>query len=153
MRPIPVTPQTLEAARRIIWFEEPEKALADAVRFLAYAMTYARHEDMKVIRQYVSDDEIRQALDTAPPGIIDPRSWAYWNLRMGRFPPPPLRKRTFDDNRAVHSSSRMSLEERRRAAVEMWRKLREQQPPRDMEEMRRRAVQDWLAKYGPGKKQ
>jgi hypothetical protein len=152
VKPIPVTPQTVEAARRIIWFEEPEKALADPVRFMAYAMTYARHKDMRVLRQYVSDDEIRQALDNAPPGIIDPRSWAYWNLRMGRFPPPPLRKRTFDDDRPVLSTWRMSLEERRHAAAETWRKLREQEPPSDLEEMRRRAVQEWLAKYGPGKK-
>lgn len=153
MRPIPLTPQTAEVARRIIWFEEPEKALANPVRFMAYAMTYARHKDMRVIRQYVSDDEIRQALDAAPPGIIDPRSWAYWNLKMGRFPPPPMRKRTFGDSHAVHSSSRMSLEDRRRAAVDAWRSLREQQPPSDLEETRRGAVQDWLAKYGPGKKQ
>lgn len=102
MRPIPVTPQTAEAARRIIWFEEPEKALADPVRFMAYAMTYAHHSDMRIIRQFVSDDEIRQALDNAPPGIIDPRSWAYWNLRIGRFPPPPLRQRTFGDSRIVN---------------------------------------------------
>ena len=100
MRAIPVTPQTIEVARRIIWFEEPEKALADPVRFMAYAMTYAHHADMRVLRQHVSDEEIRQALDAAPPGIMDPRSWAYWNLRMGRFPPPPLRKRTFDASRA-----------------------------------------------------
>ena len=120
---------------------------------MAYAMTYAHHEDMRVIRQLVSDDEIRQALDTAPPGIIDPRSWAYWNLKMGRFPPPPLPKRTFDGSRSIHSTSTMSLEERRCAAVEAWRKLREQEPPRDMEEMRRRAVADWQAKYGPSKKQ
>lgn len=153
MRPIPVTPQTIEVARRIIWFEGPEKALADPARFMAYAMTYAHHKDMRVIRQYVSDDEIRQALDTAPPGIIDPRSWAYWNLKMGRFPPPPQRKRTFGDGPTVHSSSRMSMEERRRAAVQAWQKLREQDPPRDMEEMRQQSVQDWLAKYGPGKKQ
>ncbi len=153
MRSIPVTPQTVEAARRIIWFEEPEKALADPVRFMAYAMTYALHTDMRVIRQYVSDDEIRQALDCAPPGIMDPRSWSYWNLKMGRFPPPPMRTRTFDDNRSPRPTSRMSLDERRRAAVEAWRKLREQEPPRDLEEIRRRAVQDWLAKYGPNKKQ
>lgn len=153
MRSIPVTPQTVEVARRIIWFEEPEKALADPVRFMAYAMTYAHHKDMRVIRQFVSDDEFRQALDTAPPGIIDPRSWAYWNLKMGRFPPPPLRKRTFADSRSNHSTSTMSLEERRRAAVEAWRKLREREPQIDMEEMRRRAVEAWLAKYGPSKKQ
>jgi hypothetical protein len=153
MRPIPVTPRTIEVARRVIWFEEPEKALTDPVRFMAYAMTYAHHSDMRVIRQHVSDDEIRQALDAAPPGIIDPRSWAYWNLRMGRFPPPPMPRRTFDDSRTAHSNSRMSLEERRRAAAEAWRKLHEQEQPRDMEDMRHRAVQEWLAKYGPGKKQ
>lgn len=152
MKTIPVTPQTAEVARRIIWFEDPEKSLADPVRFMAYAMTYARHKDMRVIRQYVSDDEIRQALDTAPPGIIDPRSWAYWNLKMGRFPSPPQRKRTFDGG-AVRAASSMSLEERRRAGVEAWRKLREQEPPRDMEEMRRRAVEEWRTKYGPDKKE
>jgi len=29
------------------------------------------------------------------PGIIDPRSWAYWNNKMGRYPAPPLPQRTF----------------------------------------------------------
>jgi hypothetical protein len=95
MTAIPVTPLTLEIARRIIWFEPPEHALADPVRFLAYAMTYARHEDMRVIRRYVSVDDMRHALDNAPPGIIDPRSWAYWNSKMGRYPPPPLPVRRF----------------------------------------------------------
>ena len=152
MRPIPVTPQTIEIARRIVWFEEPEEALADPVKFMAYAMTYACHPDMRVIRQHVSDDEIRQALDTAPPGIIDPRSWAYWNLRMGRFPPPLPPKRTFGAGGEVQPTSRMSLEERRRAAVDASRRLREQDPPTDMEETRRRAVEEWRAKYGPDKK-
>lgn len=95
MNAIPITPGTLEIARRVIWFESPERALADPLQFMAYAMTYARHEDMRVIRQFVSDDDFREALDKAPPGIIDPRSWAYWNLKMGRYPPPPLPRRTF----------------------------------------------------------
>lgn len=153
MRPIPVTPQTIEIARRIIWFDEPEAALADPVTFMAYAMAYACHPDMRVIRQYVSDDEIRQVLDAAPPGIIDPRSWAYWNLKMGRFPPPPQPKRTFGDSRSVEPTSRLSLEDRRLAAVEAWRKLREEEPRTEMEEMRRRAVEEWRTKYGPDKKQ
>lgn len=95
MKPIPVTARTLQVARRIVWLEEPEKALADPVRFMAYAMTNARHRDMRVIRRHVSDDDFREALDKAPAGIIDPRSWAYWNVKMGRFPPPPLPVRTF----------------------------------------------------------
>ena len=92
---IPITPVTLNIARRVIWFEQPEEALADPIRFMAYAMTYARHQDMRVIRRYVSDDGFREELDHAPPGIIDPRSWAYWNLKMGRYPAPPLPKRRF----------------------------------------------------------
>jgi hypothetical protein len=93
MNPIPLNPETERVARHIIWFETPAEALADPVRFMAYAMSHALHEDMKVIRRYVSDEDFREALDRAPPGIIDPRSWAYWNSKFGRFPPPPLPKR------------------------------------------------------------
>ena len=82
-----------EIARRIIWFEPPERALANPIRFMAYAMTYATHSDMSVLRQYVSDEDFQEALAHAPPGIIDPRSWAYWHLKMGHYPPPPLPKR------------------------------------------------------------
>jgi hypothetical protein len=90
MTPIPLNPETEAAARRIVWFEPPAKALADPIRFMAYAMAYATHEDMRIIRRYVSDADFLEALDKAPPGIIDPRSWAYWNARVGRYPPPPL---------------------------------------------------------------
>jgi len=55
-----------------------------------------RHEDMRVLRRYVSDDDFREALDRAPPGIIDARSWAYWNNKFGRFPAPPLPTRHFE---------------------------------------------------------
>jgi hypothetical protein len=120
---------------------------------MAYAMTYARHEDMRVLRRYVSDVEFRQALDHAPPGIIDPRSWAYWNLKMGRFPPPPMPKRGFHDAPAPRSTGGTSLEERRNAAVEGWLRLRAQRSPNDMEEMRRRAVDEWRAKYDRDRKQ
>lgn len=85
----------LAIARRICWLEEPQSALSHPVRFMAYAMTHARHKDMRVIRRFVSDDEFREALDGAPPGVIDPRSWAYWNLKMGRFPAPPAPRRAF----------------------------------------------------------
>lgn len=93
MKPLPHTPDMLDVARRIIWFEPPEQALKDPARFMAYAAAGATHEDMKIIRRYVSDEDFCQALDQAPPGIIDPRSWAYWNSKLGRWPTPPLPKR------------------------------------------------------------
>jgi len=165
MKPIPATAQMLGVVPRIIWFEPPERALADPIRFMAYAMTYARHEDMRLIREYVSDEDFREALDRAPPGIIDSRSWAYWNSKMGRYPPPPLPKRYFGDDKTstvvsggvglsphANPSSRHDLEETQPAGREAWLKLRQQQPKENMDEVRRRAREDWLAKYGPEKK-
>lgn len=46
---------------------ETGAGLADPARFLAYAMTYGTHEDMQTIRQHVTDGELREALDKAPP--------------------------------------------------------------------------------------
>ena len=68
MKPIPLNAETEEVARRIVWFEGPAEALADPVGFMAYAMARATHEDMKVIRHYVSDDEFRESPGQGPPG-------------------------------------------------------------------------------------
>jgi hypothetical protein len=38
-------------------------------------------------------DDFREALEHAPPGIIDERSWAYWNTVIGRYPAPPMPRR------------------------------------------------------------
>ncbi|MSP03379.1 MAG: hypothetical protein EXR07_20405 [Acetobacteraceae bacterium] len=96
MKPIPLTPETEAAARRIVWFETPAVALADPIRFMAYAMASATHEEMELLSRHVSDEGFREALDKAPPGIIDPRSWAYWNNKMGRYPTPPPPKRKLE---------------------------------------------------------
>lgn len=97
---LPLTEEMRQVASRVIWFEPPEKALSDAPRFIAYAMRYATHEDMKAIRALVSDEEFLSAIDAAPPGIIDRRSWAYWNLMLGRSPAPPMPVRVIPDERA-----------------------------------------------------
>ncbi len=90
MKTIPLNVETELVARRLIWFEPPEEAIADPVRFMAYAMARATHEEMKIIRRYIDDADFLEALDKAPAGIIDRRSWAYWNSKMGRYPAPPL---------------------------------------------------------------
>lgn len=95
MTSIPLTPETEAVARRVIWFEPPQEALMDPIRFMAYALAAATHEDLKVLRKYVTDDDLREVLDHAPPGIIDPRSRAYWNSKMGRYPAPPMPMRKF----------------------------------------------------------
>lgn len=95
MRPLPLAPQLLHVAQRVIWFEKPEQALANPLRFLAYLMTYGTVEDIAVVRQYVTDEAFTEALDNAPAGIMDARSWAYWNAMADRYPAPPMPRRRF----------------------------------------------------------
>lgn len=91
---LPVTPETLDVARRVVWFEPPEEAMKDTRRFMAYAFRYATHQDMLILRRHLTDDFLRDALEHAPPGIIDGRSWAYWRLVL-ELPPSGLPTRQF----------------------------------------------------------
>jgi hypothetical protein len=143
MKPIPLNEETAALATQIIWFEPPAKALSEPVRFLAYAMTYAMHEEMRVLRRYVSDDDFREALDRAPPGIIDPRSWAYWNSKMGRYPPPPLPVRRFGST--VGPNILAFAQAHENGNPDLVQKL-------SLEEIRRQAREEWRAKYRPGEK-
>jgi hypothetical protein len=60
-------------------------------------MTRGTIEEIKVVRRYVSLNDLREALEHAPPGVMDKRSWAYWNTRLGRYPVPPMPRRSFDE--------------------------------------------------------
>jgi hypothetical protein len=93
MRPLPCNADLLRVAPRVLWFEPPERALADPARFLTCVLTYATTEEISVVRRYVELDDFRQALEHAPPGIMDERSWAYWNIVTGRDPVPPMPRR------------------------------------------------------------
>jgi hypothetical protein len=93
MKPLPQSPKSLWVARRVVWFKEPEEALADPTHFLAHVMTYGTIEDLLALGGIVGTAEFREALENAPPGVFDERSWAYWNLKCGRFPAPPMPKR------------------------------------------------------------
>lgn len=90
MKPLPATPELLAVAERVVWFKGPSDALADTVHFLAHVMTYGTPEDLRALQGVVGPNEFAEALDHAPSGIFDPRSWAYWHLKCGRTPVPSL---------------------------------------------------------------
>jgi len=92
MKSLPLAPDLLAVAPRVIWFEPAEKALADPIRFLAYLMNYGTADDIATVRRYLDLDDFREALEAAPPGIFDEASWAYWNGVVGRDPPPLPRR-------------------------------------------------------------
>jgi hypothetical protein len=90
MKPLLETPALLAVAERVIWFKPPSEALTDPVHFLAHVMTYGTVEDLRALDGVIGPSDFREALDHAPPGVFDARSWAYWNLKYGRAPAPPL---------------------------------------------------------------
>jgi hypothetical protein len=91
---LPTKPELLRVARRVIWFEEPERALADPVQFLAHVMVFGTVEDLKALRGIVGKDDYREVLEHAPTGVFDVRSRTHWNfgLRPATHTPPlPMR--------------------------------------------------------------
>ena len=89
--------EVLDVARRCVWFQTPQETLRDTKFFVAHVLTYGVHSDVETMRTFVNDSDLIDALQNAPPGIIDPRSWAYWNLILRDLsPPPPMPTRTFD---------------------------------------------------------
>ena len=41
----------------------------------------------------LGDEDFRDALENAPPGVMDVRSWHYWHVVLGITPVPPFPKR------------------------------------------------------------
>lgn len=105
MKPLQGTPELLAVAERVVWFKPPSEAVADPIHFLAHVMTYGTAEDLLALDGVVGIDDFREVLDNAPPGIFDPRSWAYWNLKCGRSLAPPLPVRRFGTSEAERSVS------------------------------------------------
>ncbi len=79
MKPLLHNPDLLDLAPRVIWFEPPEMALADPIRFLAYVMTYGTTRDIAVVKRYLDLNDFKEALGCAPPGTV-----------VGRYPVPPM---------------------------------------------------------------
>ena len=50
MKPLQATPELLRVARRVMWFEEPERTLADPMQFLVHVMVFGGVEDLKAVR-------------------------------------------------------------------------------------------------------
>lgn len=74
-----------QIARRVNWFEEPEQVIADTDRFLLYFMQYCLDSDIPTMRKYFSNEQFKHALQNRPPGILDDKSAAYWNLVLNDF--------------------------------------------------------------------
>lgn len=80
-------------AKRVVWFKQPDRTLQDDVFFLNHVMVWGDVSDTQCIRRHYSDNQLRQALAHAHPGVFDARSWHYWHIVLGVRPIPPLPRR------------------------------------------------------------
>jgi len=92
-----ITPAQREAlaalARGVNWWQTPEQAMHEPLRFAARVMTYATWAELQLARRLLGDDLFRQTLDHPPAGIFDARSWHYWHHVFNKLPVPPLPRR------------------------------------------------------------
>ena len=93
MKSLTLTKELARVARRCVWFKSPQDAIRAPEHLVAHILTYGTYEDVRVLRAQLTDADLRQALDNAPPGIFDARSWTYWNLMIGREIAPSMPRR------------------------------------------------------------
>lgn len=76
---------TLEAiAERIVWWKPAAEVLADRRHFLARVMAMGTFDEVCFVHRVFPAEAFRAVLDDPPPGVFDPRSWAYWNVVFDR---------------------------------------------------------------------
>ena len=82
-------PALIPVARRVFWWGEPEEWLDNAIRFNAQVMTFGDWDDIVLTLDLVGDAAFQQVLQDPPPGVFDPKSWAFWHYHY-HLPVPPL---------------------------------------------------------------
>jgi len=85
-------------ARRYIWWQTPDASIKDPLRVIAQVMDMGTFEDIQEVVSVHGKRRMAEALRLARPGWFHPKSWAFWNIVLGRanyknIPPIPTRKR------------------------------------------------------------
>lgn len=85
-------------ARRYIWWQSPEASIKDHLRVIAQVMDMGTLEDIQGVAAVHGKGRMAEVLNLAQPGWFHPKSWAFWNIALGRtssgrIPPIPARKR------------------------------------------------------------
>jgi hypothetical protein len=90
----PYPEELIRLARKVVWYDRPQEALADLPNFLAQLMVYGSPEDVAIVERFVPVEEFRRVLENPPAGIFTTDSWVSWHKRFG-MPVPPLPRRRF----------------------------------------------------------
>ena len=76
-------------ARRVCWWKPADATLKFTPLFLCRVMVFGTWEDLCFVLDHYGKADFREALQSAPPGLFDNRSWYYWHNRLQLLPVPP----------------------------------------------------------------
>jgi hypothetical protein len=93
---LPYPADLLRIARKVVWYDQPERTLEDLDTFLVHLMVYGSSADVGVTRRYVPQEEFHRALENAPAGLFTQDAWRKWHELLG-IPMQPLPRRRFPD--------------------------------------------------------
>jgi hypothetical protein len=93
---IPYPDELVRIARKVAWYDNPQRTLADLPAFLTQLMVYGSSADVAVVERYVPATEFRLVLENAPAGVYTQEAWEKWHQRFG-MRVPPLPRRRFPD--------------------------------------------------------
>lgn len=81
-------------ARRVVWWQEPERTLRWPRDFVARVMATGSLDEVRDVERYFGRRMLREAVIEASPGVFDRRSWNYWLLvlDLDRTAPLPVRQ-------------------------------------------------------------
>jgi hypothetical protein len=85
--------QLAAIARRVCWWEPASNTIKDTPLFLCRVMALGTWDDTCFALEHYGRNAFRKALQNAPPGLFDSRSWHYWHHRLELLPVPPLPQR------------------------------------------------------------
>lgn len=82
-----------EIARRVNWYSDSSRLLANVDLFLSQVMARGTADEIVDVQQRFSVDAFRRAYRAAPSGLFTKRAWAYWGLMLFDDPGQPLPER------------------------------------------------------------
>ena len=86
-------------ARRYVWDQTPDEALARPDRIVRRVLDLGTWEDTSTLEAIFGHSRLAVILSASPPGALRPRSWWYWHYRLGLTvpakSPPPMPTRSY----------------------------------------------------------
>ncbi len=86
--PVPPSPAELDdllrpLAAQLIWWQPAEDSLRNPDRVIAQVLDLGTFEAGQRLRQVLGDRRLAQVLRRAEAGWFSPRSWNYWQQKLG----------------------------------------------------------------------